>query len=394
MSDIRKSLFLIFVFALYFFFLENEGRFLKKIPHFDGQKKTIHLNKKLAFDGYNLTSDCRILDMQGELIAQYPGRFCQFFSTGEVVSAMGEKRKLTLLSSTGDILWQRDKIIHHDILIYKDQFIYALSHELRPYKGRNVLFNTLLVLDKKGNVLKEWSTYDSLKNLSSKLNFKNFWLEKPPITKGLKSYVPERWTHSPAEAEYFHVNSIDVFEKNFGNGFFEAGDVLLSFTRFNFYGVFSHKDFQLKWFYRPFSKDSLLRGNHSGRITKEGNFILFLNGTNKISRNKKKDFFEGTSSIIELNPLTKKVIWSYGRKKDENFFSHAQGEVQRLENGNTLITSIGKNKKTGATHSFEVSPKGKIVWAWFNNRRDPITQLPFSLQYVRRYPKEKFHFLD
>lgn len=77
-----------------------------------------------------------------------------------------------------------------------------------------------------------------------------------------------------------------------------------------------------------------------------GNVLLFDNGVIK-KRN---------SMIIELNPVTKEIVWRYAPGK--SFFNRAAGSVQRLPNGNTFISSdiIGR--------SFEVTLEKEIVWEY------------------------------
>jgi hypothetical protein len=64
--------------------------------------------------------------------------------------------------------------------------------------------------------------------------------------------------------------------------------------------------------------------------------------------------YRGYSRILELNPETEEVVWSY--EDPENFFSPYRAGVQRLPNSNTLIC------ESDAGRIFEVTPEGEIVW--------------------------------
>ena len=51
------------------------------------------------------------------------------------------------------------------------------------------------------------------------------------------------------------------------------------------------------------------------------------------------------------------VVWSYAA---DDFFSRLRGSVQRLSNGNTLIT------ESDAGYVFEVDESGRTVWKFAN----------------------------
>jgi hypothetical protein len=53
-----------------------------------------------------------------------------------------------------------------------------------------------------------------------------------------------------------------------------------------------------------------------------GHLLIFNNGIKR-------------SSVLELDPIANRVVWKY---EDDTFYSRMRGSVQRLPNGNTLIT--------------------------------------------------------
>jgi hypothetical protein len=82
-----------------------------------------------------------------------------------------------------------------------------------------------------------------------------------------------------------------------------------------------------------------------------GNILIFDNGIGCRSI-----AHEGCSYILEINPVTKEIVWLY--EKSHRFFSANSGVQQRLSNGNTLITSSCGGRV------FEVTPSCQIVWEW------------------------------
>lgn len=77
-----------------------------------------------------------------------------------------------------------------------------------------------------------------------------------------------------------------------------------------------------------------------------GNIILFENGWEKPGK--------GQSALIELNPVTRKIEWTY---KKSGFYSEYQGSVQRLLNGNTFVSSDYQRT------CFELGADNQIVWS-------------------------------
>jgi hypothetical protein len=71
------------------------------------------------------------------------------------------------------------------------------------------------------------------------------------------------------------------------------------------------------------------------------------------------------SRVLEINPVTLKVVWEYsgktvGYRDKTRFYSSYVSSAQRLPNGNTLITS-------GATgRLIEVTPDLEIVWEYIS----------------------------
>jgi len=64
------------------------------------------------------------------------------------------------------------------------------------------------------------------------------------------------------------------------------------------------------------------------------------------------------------NQVSRQIVWTYGSKSNQGFFSHIGAGAQRLPNGNTLICSDTEG------HFFEVTAEGELVWEYIN----PVTR--------------------
>jgi hypothetical protein len=61
--------------------------------------------------------------------------------------------------------------------------------------------------------------------------------------------------------------------------------------------------------------------------------------------------------------VSSQIVWMYGSRSGQNFFSHIGSGAQRLPNGNTLICADTEG------HIFEVTSDGDLVWEYIN----PVT---------------------
>jgi hypothetical protein len=93
-----------------------------------------------------------------------------------------------------------------------------------------------------------------------------------------------------------------------------------------------------------------------------GNMMIFDNGgssgygaPNAIAPSGSGIHARATSRVIEINPVTFELVWSYA---GPHFFSTNISGAQRLPNGNTLITEGAGGRL------FEVTAEGDIVWEY------------------------------
>jgi hypothetical protein len=95
-----------------------------------------------------------------------------------------------------------------------------------------------------------------------------------------------------------------------------------------------------------------------------GHLLVFDNGGSSgygfagpIAPNGVGAFARATSRVLEINPVTLELVWSYAAPR---FFSTNISGAQRLPNGNTLITEGAGGRM------FEVTSDGAIVWEYMN----------------------------
>lgn len=124
----------------------------------------------------------------------------------------------------------------------------------------------------------------------------------------------------------------------------------------------------------------------------EGNILIFDNGgwagyglPDRMSVDGTKVDKRDHSRVLEIDPTTLKVVWSYvgsdseqgmmGLTNNTTFYSQLISAAQRLPNGNTLIT------EGCFCRLFEVTPEKEIVWEY----RAPFDRLSRSPYIYRAY---------
>ncbi len=143
-------------------------------------------------------------------------------------------------------------------------------------------------------------------------------------------------------SEWTHLNGVDVFEN---------GDILVSFMKINTIAIVDKKSGTLKWRWGP----GELAHQHSPSVLSGGNILVFDNGFHPYG------FPWGYSRVVEVDPRSGNMVWSYGGGKvTTEFYSATMSSCQRLPNRNTLICE----GNTGRI--FEVDLKGELVWEFGN----------------------------
>ncbi|MBA7496644.1 hypothetical protein ES702_07253 [subsurface metagenome] len=128
------------------------------------------------------------------------------------------------------------------------------------------------------------------------------------------------------------------------------GNILTSFMKNNTIAVIDKETGSIKWRWGPGD----LAHQHSPSVLDNGNILVFDNGLHP------DGFARGMSRVLEVNPSTSRVVWSYegGKELLASFYSSAMSSCQRLPNGNTFICEGTSGRL------FEVTANGGLVWEY------------------------------
>ena len=297
-----------------------------------------------AWSGYNVyTNDVNtafLMDMSGKIIHKWrfqKNKKCEYaylLPNGDMLGVcMGQG--VWKVDTDSNVIWRTRYFVHHDIEPLPDGTFWTTRREKnRPYMGRLVVFDALQRLSADGQLLDKWYTYDHLDEL--KRWHKPLDLDKPATEQSQKKY------------DYYHLNTVKLIPENphgARDKRFQPGNLLICLRNVNLVAILEKDTMRVVWGYGTNELD----WPHMPVMLSNGNILIFDNGIHR-----------KYSRVIEINPLTKKIIWSYGGENNRNFFSALQGSAQRLPNGNTLICESDKG------HVFEVTPAGDVVWEFWN----------------------------
>lgn len=332
----------------------------------------VTVNTGEAFPGYTLYtsghgSEATLIDLDGNVVHSWQLNFSQIWNeTSPVKSPQKDPffywRKaevfpngdlLAIFVATGDTPWgygmvrlDRDSQVlwsylgqtHHDFDIAPDGHVYTLTHEMRnvTYEIHDHLTvprldDFLVVLSPEGEELKKVSILDALVDSDyTRLLDRVVWYNKH---------------------DFIHTNNVDFIDAAAARalGFAEEGQVLLSFRDIDTIALLDVDEEKIVW---------ALRGSwlaqHDPDVLPNGNILLYDNiGGLHVNKG-------GSTRILEVDPRSGAVLWSYAGNEEEPFESEARGMQERQPNGNILIT------ETAGGRIFEITRDGRIVWEYIN----------------------------
>ena len=126
--------------------------------------------------------------------------------------------------------------------------------------------------------------------------------------------------------------------------------VLVSFRNISTVALINKKTGKFIWEIGP----EIIAQQHDPHILSNGNVLIFDNGVHRF------DEPMPYSRIIEIDPISKDIIWEYSDKPKFNFFSPYISGVLKLPNDNVMITEGNFGR------IFQVDINGNIVWEYIS----------------------------
>ncbi|MFC1667544.1 arylsulfotransferase family protein [Candidatus Omnitrophota bacterium] len=315
-------------------------------------------DKNLSFKGLNLYCPrnlpvAYIIDMSGKPLHSWSAKIDEddswlhvdMYKNGDLLAILKDKA-LVKLDWDSNVKWIKKMKFHHDISIAENGDIYILTRkgEIVFHYGLPipVVNDYLVIMSPEAKVKKEISLFKVLKKEVS-LKKLLIYMRRDALIRILE-IARGGFALDKCYFDILHNNTIKMADRDI-SGVCKKGDVLISACRLNLIGILNIEDERLIWHWGSGDLDA----QHHPTFLKNGNILIFDNGMRR-----------KYSRVIELNPLTKDIIWKYEAYPREDFYSLSRGSSQRLPNGNTLITESDNGRV------FEITKDGKIVWEFYN----------------------------
>ncbi|MCI0682627.1 MAG: arylsulfotransferase family protein [Gemmataceae bacterium] len=283
---------------------------------------------------------------------------CHLYANGDLLAVMHGYPDtpygygLVKLDKDSKVLWRYAQNAHHTVDVGDDGTIYALTHEVvreMPHRLKFLptpgLVDSVVLLSPEGEELKKVPVLEAFRD--------------SPFA----ALLPVQPRVENTAWDVHHTNSVEVLSRQLASRFpmFQAGHVLISVRELGVLAMLDPDGGTVTWAARgPW------RLQHGPHFLTNGRLLIFDNlGHPEHSR------------VLEYDPRTQAIPWSYPRDGDPALVSDQCGESQRLPNGNTLIV----HSTVGELH--EVTPDRELVWSaacgagvpWA--RRYAADQLPF-----------------
>ena len=331
--------------------------------------------------GYTLYASCAscradLIDSTGRSIRSWAGTGCRRWSRAKLLSdgdllvvemadakpEVGNAGHLLRMSWDGRLRWKRAIQAHHDVTEAPDGTIVALVRrrervpEVSP--DRDLLVESIAILDPDGAVLREHGLYDMLRASTDVF----------PLERALgRARSAGAGTAKPIDLT--HANAVAVISGGPDeprHPAFRAGRVLVTMRKLHSVGVFDLEAGRLLW---AWGADEL-EGPHEASFLANGHVLIFDNGTRR-----------KWSRVVEVDPGTGAIVWEYRDAIPGALYTQARGSAQRLANGNTIVESSNQG------YALEVTREGDTVWK-FRNPHTGRERRRSAICRMKRYPAE------
>lgn len=308
--------------------------------------------------------------MTGQLLHRWAFRFDQAFPDADLsssgvrgtkywrrVALLPEGRLLAIYEGQGlieldrdsNLIWAYPGWAHHDLEVHADGKISVLTREVdllpRINEDEPVMHDWIVVLDGNGKVLDRISILQAI---------------EASDFRGLLDLTKKK-------GDLFHTNTLELLDGSLSDRLpaFAAGNYLISLRTINTIAVVDIESRRVTW-----AMSGLWEEQHQPSVLPTGNILIFDNKG-----------APGGSRIVEFDPVTQIVDWQFD--EDGELDSPTCGSVQRLPNGNTLITE----SETG--RALEVTTAGELAWEYLTpNRAGDDNELVATLFEVVRLPPQ------
>jgi hypothetical protein len=349
-----------------------------------------------TFDGYTLYmtyrgSDIFLINMRGHIVHKWSAPFHKvwpeapqvptpihasrigffgnhLFANGDLLAVYHGNDDfpygygLVKLDKDSKVLWRYSANAHHDVDVGDDGRIYALTQDVidevpegLEFIQPPLLVDYLVVLSPEGQEQKRIPILEAFRDSPYALLLSMAYNAPRHRKQAVPTKVPR--------SDILHTNFVHVLSQELAPKFprFKPGQVLISLRELDALAVMDIDSGRVVW-----AAQGPWRSQHAPQFLGNGRILVFDNLGSAMG-----------SRVLEYDPHTQALPWSYQPAKSRSFTATLAGMGQRLPNGNTLIVNSNDGKL------LEVSLDKELVWqcachrhVWTARRYAP-EQLPF-----------------
>jgi hypothetical protein len=162
-----------------------------------------------------------------------------------------------------------------------------------------------------------------------------------------------------AVADPLHANDVEYLTEEMADAFpmFEAGDLLISLRNPATVAVLDGRTRRIKWhMIGPFF------GQHDPDFLPNGNILVY---DNRLTGNRPQ---MGYARVLEIDPLTREIVWEYVGTDQDPMYTHYGGKAQVLPNGNVLAVE----PQGGRIIEIARGNGDDVVWQFVNLQEDGL----------------------
>ncbi|MEO0653106.1 MAG: arylsulfotransferase family protein, partial [Planctomycetota bacterium] len=263
--------------------------------------------------------------------------------------AIFEGLGLVCLERDSSLAWSYEARAHHDLDLLDDGTILCLARAVREVPDLHpsiaILDDQVVTLDSEGRVRTSVSLLDAI-------DASPFAAELRAEIRGALERSDRQGRTDLLAGDVFHTNTLTVLDSRNASALPGArpGDLLLCVRNLNRVVALDLAAATLTACVRgPWKRPHEATALPSGRI------LIFDN----------QGGAGGRSRVFEYDARSGERGWAYGDRPGESLASRVLGSVQRLANGNTLITDSNRGR------ALEVTDDGELVWEYVNPHRAP-----------------------
>ncbi|MGQ0721171.1 MAG: arylsulfotransferase family protein [Candidatus Eiseniibacteriota bacterium] len=250
---------------------------------------------------------------------------------GGALLAIFEGHGLVKLDSASNLVWAYAGGAHHALDLDGSGNIWVLTREIRflerIHAEKPVLEDFVAVLAPDGTEQRKISVLEAFE----------------------RSVYAPFLEIMPEAGDIFHTNALEILDGAHATRVpaFRRGNLLISIHTLNVVAVLDPESGTIVW-----AMAGPWKRQHEPRLLANGHLLVFDN-----------QGYGGKSQVIELDPVTQQVAWTYRGTPPSAFYTELCGASERLPNGTTLITESERGR------AFEVAPDGAIVWEYLSPYR-------------------------